>query len=306
MFGAGVAACAALVALGAAGCDARPQPDVPDAATEADAVTRELGPFLFGDVAFTVVLGVLTHAGAETVRELRIVDGAGSVHFEETFDAPATLEHGFARTLGVSAVRVSGMTGAALLIARSSLPSAPLTGETQQPFGVRDGRLQPLTPPLSYHGELAAPATGGDSVTLPDGDLLVLELWRYHFGVTLPLRLDLACVPGADTCIQPAPRRLVAQPEFGALDVTTELRAPAGGEFITLYSVPGDETGSRVPVHLDSAVQVLEAAARITMRSGDVLDVVIRDEHLRVRVDGREGWIRGPEAFEAIGLPAAG
>jgi hypothetical protein len=70
--------------------------------------------------------------------------------------------------------------------------------------------------------------------------------------------------------------------------------------------VPGGDSSARVPVHADSEVQVLEGAARVQVGMDRNTVVAFRDEHLRIRIDGREGWIRGPVDFEAIGLPGAG
>jgi hypothetical protein len=88
--------------------------------------------------------------------------------------------------------------------------------------------------------------------------------------------------------------------------VWTDLRRPAGQQYVTLLPAPGGEPGVTVAVHADSQIQVIEAAARVEARLQDRLEVVVREEHLLIRIDGREGWIRGPSDFEAIGLPAAG
>jgi len=55
-------------------------------------------------------------------------------------------------------------------------------------------------------------------------------------------------------------------------------------------------------------VEVLEGAGEVVWDEGadSVGFRVAGDLWLKVRIDGREGWIHTDEDFEAIGLPAAG
>jgi hypothetical protein len=298
-------AAAVVASVVAGGCE-RQQPAPPVEEPTATAETRELGPFTLDSLSYTLVLSVLQHAGAETVQRFTIVDDSGRVHFEETLDAPVAAPHGFEATATLRALYIEGVTGRGVLLIRERQPSAPLTGVTYQIFGQGSDQLQPLTAPLSWYGEQPLQDTTARALRLDLGDVLMLQLWRFHFGVTLPLRFDLACEPGADTCVQPAATPAPDAPEFGLLEVDAELREPQARSYITLLAQPGAANGARVPVHADSRIQVLQAAARVSLRAGGTLDVIVRDEHLRVRIDGREGWIRGPEDFEAIGLQAAG
>lgn len=271
-------------------------------------VTTERGPFAVGGITFSATLAELQLGDESSVLHVRLLDDAGVLHYEEAFDEPGVSQWGLEHTVAIDLDPVHGQTGEALLVTRTRMPTAPLTGVSLQLLAVRDGRVVPLHAPLSYYGEhqLPEPTTPGGARQLDAGDVLNLELWRYHFGVLLPLRLDLACSPEAETCVQPAAPAVPGAQGFVAMDVSAEPRAPQHGVFITLHPRPGEDEGQRVPVHADSEVQVLEAAARVGMRAGELLEPVLHEEHLRVRIDGREGWIRGPEAFEAIGLPGAG
>ncbi|HSJ25848.1 MAG TPA: hypothetical protein VK929_14320 [Longimicrobiales bacterium] len=300
-------AAAGLLLIAACGEDA----DVPDAASsiepELEAATDTLGVFDLDGRRFTAIVAVLRHGDAETVREFRIMDDDGVVHLDEEFAMPAVMPYGFERSYVVDVDVLAGHSGRAFLITRQVTPSAPLTGVTLQLVSERDGQLEPLAAPLSYYGTLQEPARDGSgALVLQDGDMLLLDLWRYHYGATLPLRLDLTCEAGTEACVLPAPRRLEVDSTFGSMDVSVDMRDAAVGEYITLYPVPAAESGQRIRIHEDSNIQVLQAAARVSLRAGETLDVVLRDEHLRIRIDGQEGWIRGPESFEAIGLPAAG
>jgi hypothetical protein len=289
----------------ASGCERQqPEPQVETPAPTEE--TRELGPFTVDDVRYTVVLSLLQHEGAETVQRLSIVDDSGRVHFEELREPAVAAQHGFESTLSIRAATLDGATGSGLLLIRKHTPTAPLTGVTYQVFGKRDDQLQPLSAPLSWYGEHPLQDTSQSVVRLDDGDILMLDLWRFHFGVTLPLHLNLGCAPGAEGCLRPSATPSPDAPEFGLLDVAAEPGEPQARSYITLLASPGVETGARIPVHADSRIQVLQAAARVSLRAGATVDVIVRDEHLRIRIDGREGWIRGPEDFEAIGLQSAG
>ncbi len=72
------------------------------------------------------------------------------------------------------------------------------------------------------------------------------------------------------------------------------------------------EEGMGIPVHVvvrqDSKVEFLEAEVELRWQEDrDGIGMGIGDDPwLKVRVDGKEGWIHTQEDFVAIGLPLAG
>ena len=69
-----------------------------------------------------------------------------------------------------------------------------------------------------------------------------------------------------------------------------------------------DATAQHVVVKKTSKVEILEAAGVLNWEeSPDGINMSVgEDLWLRVRIDGKEGWIHTQEDFSAIGLPQAG
>jgi hypothetical protein len=296
---------AGLCALALAGCGRGVDSDT-DAATIPSAV-EELGPYRVADVDYTVELTAIRSGDDESVVRMRIIDGSGAVHVDESYDAPAAAGPGLESTLAVVPWVIEGESGSALLLVRESLPAAPMTGETVQLYAPRGGRLTALTAPLAPYGEFVALRTGADGVRrLGEGDVMQVELWRYHFGATVPLAFDLSCEPHAEACVAPAPAEREPMSGYGVYRISTDRRDLEEDGFVTMHEAPGSELFDRVPVRRDSSIEVIEAAIDIELRAGTVIEIAARDEWLRVRIDGVEGWISTPESFERIGLPGAG
>jgi hypothetical protein len=251
-----------------------------------------------------LVTHVVRQADDQSVHALQLVDNAGRVHHEASFERPEVATWGLEFTLTVTAWPVRAASGDGLLLSYEFMPSAPMTGASVQGFGVRGGTLRPLWPPLEEYGELQLPAVDAAGAR-GDGDV-ILKSWRYHYGLLLPLAIDWSCAPGSPECIQLEPPRADTASGLGLFDVWTDLRTPPGDGSVTLHAAPLSDVREVVPVLTTSAIEVIEAAAGVSLSYDQRLGVTVRDEFLRVRIDGREGWIRGPEDFEAIGLPGAG
>jgi hypothetical protein len=298
--------CVLVALLVVLACERAQQPPVPPLPPPEDATLDrvEAGPYELDGVPFTLVTHIVRHAGEQSVHALQLVDREGRVHHEASFERPEVATWGLEFTLTVTAWPVRATSGDGLLLSYEFMPSAPMTGESVQGFGVRGGTLRPLWPPLEEYGELQLPgvdATGARG----DGDV-ILKSWRYHFGLLLPLAIDWSCAPGSPTCVQLVPPRADTVSGLAVFDVWTDLRTPTSAGSITLYAAPLSDAREVLRVLTTSAIEVIEAAASASLSADQRLGVTVRDEFLRVRIDGREGWIRGPEDFEAIGLPGAG
>lgn len=66
--------------------------------------------------------------------------------------------------------------------------------------------------------------------------------------------------------------------------------------------------GEHVVVKKDSKVEILKASGeQIWEEENEQIDLGLgEDLWLKVRIDGKEGWIHAQEDFNAIGLPQAG
>jgi len=79
---------------------------------------------------------------------------------------------------------------------------------------------------------------------------------------------------------------------------------------VRLFQQSDEKVG--IPLHAvvkkDSAIEFLEAEAALRWEesAGEVGLSVPENIWLKVRIDGKEGWIHSQEDFLAVGLPQAG
>jgi hypothetical protein len=80
--------------------------------------------------------------------------------------------------------------------------------------------------------------------------------------------------------------------------------------FVRLFQESNERIGppAHVVVKKDSKVEIVAGKALITWNEGaDVVDLTVGDDvWVKVRIDGREGWIHTAEDLNAIGLFASG
>jgi hypothetical protein len=140
--------------------------------------------------------------------------------------------------------------------------------------------------------------------------VLTFRVWTGHFFVFIPLRIDWArgqIGPGYgcwDTGNTVNPGRC-------RLDISVE-RRPARGllSLLRLYPGPNEKSGSAVRIVLrrETRVEFLTAESTLLWVEGQnqIGFGVSDDVWLKVRIDGKEGWIHTRADFEAVGLPHAG
>jgi hypothetical protein len=79
--------------------------------------------------------------------------------------------------------------------------------------------------------------------------------------------------------------------------------------FVRLFPEPDDGfTAQHVVVQAASKIEYLEARASVSWnQDGNGISFgVDGDLWLKVRIDGKEGWIHSQEDFSAVGLPLVG
>ena len=80
--------------------------------------------------------------------------------------------------------------------------------------------------------------------------------------------------------------------------------------FVRLFAEAHEAFG--IPAHVvvkkDSKVEILATEAQVVWTEGaDAVDITVADDPwLKVRIDGKEGWVHTQEDFQAIGLPQTG
>ena len=319
-----------------------PASPVTQAATSAppvkpgDTTERRLGPFVISGKEYAAILREQLPAGAKpgeglTVVGLDIRDAAGLSQYARTFPNITQIE-GFVESVSVSVNPVSGAGGNGLLVRYDeySEPSAPEpeSGAFWQVFGVVNGKLKPFSGPIHVRGDLLPveaaskpqPPTPGALITAP-GDLLYFKVWTGRFRLIYPVRMDWGAgqlVPG-ESCGNPAN----SGAEACDYKVLPEDDRPMGdATFVRLCSSPNDACAKpeHAVVNTTSTVQLMLAHAQVQFvrgrpsgPSGDpkkALDdaggigVISKELWLKVRIDGKEGWIHSQEDFDALQMPS--
>lgn len=287
---------------------------------------RRLGPFEVGERAFTVVLRLQKIEGApdsfeETVESFSIVDDRGEEHISKAFKVDAG-KGMFEETVGIGAFALEsagrkifrpegdglkaqvldeGKT-VGLLLYYGYLPSAPSSGLSCQVFTLEDGRMTPRFPPLTVYGNIHDLQKGRrtEARRLFEEDTMKFGVWTGWFEVTVPVKVldELRAVP------------LHRQLTFGldAFSVVVE-RVPQEEEtFVRLYRSPEDPAPGHIVVNKESKVEFLWAYTNISFESGGEETVISVGEMpwLKVRVDGKEGFVKDEEDLMALGLRPAG
>ena len=293
---------------------------------------KQLGPFEIRGQPFTVLLhmkrvrgqrAVVDPDSQETLSKMEIKDAGGAVHYERTFPLSEVFEGSFAETIHASAQPLQGKQGSGLLVTYGASPSTPLGGLSWQVFSLfagppsapMNGKLVPFSKPIFLEGSLINGESGEPVVRTSEeprlqGDVLHFRVWTGNFYVMIPLR-----ILWFQNTIGPAWRcqKMTARGVKPICEVRIEAdRAPAEEDttFVRLHVEPeeGFGTPAHVVVKKDSQVEFLAAETEVVWNEdADGVGLSVSDDvWLKVRIDGKEGWIHTQEDFTAIGLPQAG
>ncbi len=262
---------------------------------------QNLGPFAIGERVFTVKLSMAPAPGRPSppaVDSVEIADAGGAVHWQRRLSSRA--EDGKiedAVTVDVQPLR--GKRGEGLLLAYSAVSPDALVSRSWQAFGVADGKLRPLSKPVAVDGDLPEHTAGRPVQAAFDEalnvDVLNFRVWTGRFFAVVPVALHWDW--GLAQLAYPLRRC--------RFNVVAEFRPAPAGARVSLYSEPEEGSlSAEVAVRQDSRVEILVAEGEpIWEDSGEEVSLgVSEDLWLRVRIDGREGWLHTEAAFDAIGL----
>jgi hypothetical protein len=307
---------------------------VPSAAKSAVASANHLGPFSIAGKDYTVEMetrkvrpGANDDSG-DTVTAMEIRDAAGTVLYRRTFPyVEATAD--YFESWSASAQPLAGTNGVGLLINYGSYsePSAPEEEPIEwfQILGVVNGKLIPFGGPLEIQGGLLDEYAGGHAykAARPLGahaDAVEFKAWSGHCRFVYPVRVDWSegKVTPAQECVKSA----------GALSAGCQYRIlpeklyTQGVTFVRLWPGPDEKSGpaTKTVVKTDSKVELVTALVDTQWTqnkngagSADSKNPVPEasslgispdtDLWLKVRIDGKEGWIHSEEDFQALGLP---
>jgi hypothetical protein len=290
-------------------------------------VERRLGPFAVGpDTLPAHHLTVIERhkrvrgrpsndPDAEALAVLEIVDASGTVHHRETFEY--AIDRGaFASACSASVQLLKGNVASGLLLASGCLPSAPDAADTLQIFGAVKGRVQRFGKPFMVSGELVGlihtPVTQAGRGRMIQPDLLRFKVRTPNFLVTTSVSVDW--MQGRVSLGQ----RCYGQTGQGMREEGCEVpveaeRVPSDEDetFVRLFDEATEQAGlpKHVVVKKTSVVEFVAAKVRFVWDdAADIVDLHVDgdDTWLKLRIDGREGWIHTQEDFLAIGLPQSG
>jgi hypothetical protein len=278
------------------------------------------GPFSFAGQSFAAILRYKRLPGdrsadSQALASLEIRDATEAVQYQRSF--PHAVENGaFVETCSADIRVLAGSNGSGLLIDSGCLPSAPLGGGPWQIVGLVGRKLKPFGKPLVTDGKLGKLVPGaidhvGD-VTQILPDVLEIRVWTGYFFVPVPVhvhwleaKLTLAL-------------RCMYQTGHGVAEEGCEMPAeeaelaPRQQEmtFVRLFRESNERTGppAHVVVKKDSKVEIRAGKVLITWEEGpEVVRLAVgEDVWVKVRIDGKEGWIHTPEDLNAVGLFASG
>jgi hypothetical protein len=288
---------------------------------------RRVGPFKINEREFTVILKLMKYEGAskgfdETVESFSIMDKEGEVHYQKSFD----VQYGngrFAESIGIWAYALDstdrkgflyesgrlkefvskGHKGVGLILYYGVTPSAPSSGVSCQVFSLKGEHLVPLFSPLTVYGQIYELPHGSNpnARRLFDGNTMRFGVWTGWFEVIVPVKvLDRLRV---------VPLHYYSTFDYSAFDVIVERRHSEEETFVRFFKHP---EVSSMPQHViirkDTRVEFLCAYARVSIGSGGAERVISVDEMpwLKVRIDGREGFVRDAEDLLALGIHPAG
>jgi len=300
---------------------------------------KQLGPFLIAGQTYTIELqtkklrpGSIADS-VDTVVAMEIHDAAGTVEYRRTFPYVAATDDDL-ESWSVSAFLLAGTNGTGLLVSYDnySEPSAPEEEPSGwlQVFGVLNGRLAPFVAPLQVQGGVLKDYVSGDTYKTArpldaQADAVEFKVWTGHCRLVFPVRVDWTqgkvspaqeCPKSADELGVGCQYRVVPDGKRYNSDIT----------FVRLWPGPDEKSGNpeKTVVKKDSKVDLLTALVATHWDEGNPGGLPAsskgpmddaggfgvasdgtagQDLWLKVRIDGKEGWMHSEEDFRALGLP---
>lgn len=319
--------------VAAVATSAKSQPPAVGAPTPANESGKKLGPFSVAGQNYTVELRTRkvqeeSAEGNDTVVAMEIRDAAGAVQYQRTFPYVKGTEDSF-ESWSVSALPLKSMNETGLLISYDDYfePSAPEEEPSGwfQIFGVLGGKFMPFGPPLEVQGELVKEYIDGQAYKAArsleaQADEVDFKIWAGHCRIIFPIRVDWTqgklspaqdCAMSAGNLSAGCQYKVVPEPQLNTSDIT----------FVRLWAKPNEKSGApqNTVVKKDSKVDLLTALVATKWVEGNPAGPANTkgpmddagslgvdtgaDLWLKVRIDGKEGWVHSEEDFRALGLP---
>ena len=318
------------------------QPSAASASTQASPpltnfVSRD-GPYSLGSQQYTVMLQYralpenssrLASAAnfTSTLGRLEILDAQGKSVYQENFPYDIAQRH-FAQTLSASASPLPGVGGGALVIrfierlAPSPNADPPLPKESWQVFGVVNGHIAPFggVLPLGHgtditvNGAVAAVMIKGGIEVMPmasTAEVLAFRVWTGYFYALVPVRFDWPHGKWGEgeQCYATDNGTLRERGCIMRMEAVPQPR-PSNADtiYVHLFESPDGnlDNSVNIPISPDAHPEFLDMMAIVQWGAkGQRVECSFRELWLRIRLDAKEGWVQGQQAFDALGLPLA-
>jgi len=231
-----------------------------------------------------------------TVKEIRIIDRAGTTHFAESYHIPL-YGTGFEYSYRIEPYLLMTENDRGILLVRDALPSAPTSGRSIRIFSRHEEKIKPISHWLTVAGDIEGISPSDDGrVRLPPGDTVTFLVWTGHFSVVVPVLVDLEGV-----------RILVPE---GIRSYALKAKGPVffrNPDPVNLFMEPSESSPTiKIAVSRSSRIEYIETLTEAHLAGEKNLELRVLSPWLRVRVDGQEGWLREERDFISVGLPPAG
>jgi hypothetical protein len=257
-----------------------------------------------------------------------IRDASGKVIIRDDVGEPKLTDFGdFEETEEVTATAFHADGGDGILVEGASLPSVPRSGTWVQLFGHRWGPtpqpLQAFGPPISTDGEFTGitidprhdpPKPSRQGITIIAlHDVMKFAIWTGNFDIEYPALINWMSgrIEPAMHCLRTTIKGQVERCDYPIhVDARRDTKDLT---FVRMFFEP--EEGFGTPEHVvikpDSRIEYITAEVPMTWQV-DPNHIFISSQSedgemwLKVRIDGKEGWIHTEEDLQAIGLPQSG
>lgn len=253
------------------------------------------GSFRIGRKRIAVILNTTERAGHVLSSDsFEIQDEAGVSYYKQEL---GLVPESFTNIEGI--FELQGKSGDGLIIYFTTSPTAPPAGTSFQIFGVEKETVKPLSPPISVYGSIEQLPKGKSSELLKlfDGDFIKVKVWKELIGVVIPLVVDFKKLT-----ISPLKNKGI----FDIYFATPDRPRTSFGDRIKFYDDhDADSKKDTIAPTEVKSVEFLDAYADVNLikkNGSQMLDIDVSNLWLKVKINGKTGWVNDENDFFTLGL----